>query len=143
MRYLGESAGLPTYVDFIKQNLTVLFEVLVIPNISLTQQDIDEYEDEPLTYLKNDLEESDAETRRRQCMKFVQALSKRYPAEINELISGFINHFVTEYEKDKQGQWQKKVALLNLIITASISCYTYQHGATDLTIDEQMLANYL
>ena len=76
-------------------------------------------------------------------MKFVQALSKRYPAEINELISGFINHFVTEYEKDKQGQWQKKVALLNLIITASISCYTYQHGATDLTIDEQMLGNYL
>ena len=78
---------------------------MVIPNISLTQQDIDDYEDEPHTYLKNDLEESDTETRRRQCMKFVQALSKRYPAEINGLINGFINHFVTEYEKNKAEQW--------------------------------------
>ena len=78
VRYLGEAAGLPNYRDFIKGNLAHLFQVLVIPNISLTQQDIDEYEDEPQQFLKNDLEESDAETRRRQCMKFVQQLSKKF-----------------------------------------------------------------
>ena len=50
----------------------------MLPNISITKEDEDEYEDEPQTYIKNDLEESDLETRRRQCMKFVQALSKRF-----------------------------------------------------------------
>lgn len=75
VRYLGECAGMPNYKDFIKQNLETLLQVLVIPNISVTEQDLEEYEFEPAQYIKNDLEESDAETRRRHCMKFVGKLS--------------------------------------------------------------------
>ena len=41
---------------------------------------------EPQQYIKNDLEESDTETRRRLCMKFVQQLSKKYPGEMQQLI---------------------------------------------------------
>ena len=52
--------------------------MLVLPFISITQEDIDEFEDEPQAYIKNDLEESDVDSRRRQCMKFVQQLSKRF-----------------------------------------------------------------
>ena len=33
--------------------------------------------------------------------------------------------------------------MLNLIITASISIYTYTHGATELLIDQSLLGNYL
>lgn len=42
-----------------------LFSLLVVPNISITEDDMNEYEDEPDTYVRNDLEESDTETRRR------------------------------------------------------------------------------
>ena len=38
----------------------------------------EEYEYEPHQYIKNDLEESDAETRRRHCMKFVNRLSTNF-----------------------------------------------------------------
>ena len=38
---------MPKYGDFIKQNLGALFEVVVIPNIALTEQDVDDYEMEP------------------------------------------------------------------------------------------------
>ena len=68
-----------------------LFTLIIIPNISITEDDLEEYEFEPDTYVKNDLEESDTETRRRQCMKFVQQLSRKYPAEVNGLIEGFVN----------------------------------------------------
>jgi hypothetical protein len=51
---------------------------------------MDEYEDEPETFVRNDLEESDTETRRRQCMKFVQALARRFPNEVNNLISNYV-----------------------------------------------------
>ena len=64
---------------FFKTNMLSIFSLLVLPNISLTPEDIDEYEEEPETYLKNDLEESDVDTRRRQCMKFVQALARKFP----------------------------------------------------------------
>ena len=59
--------------------MTEIFRTIILPNISITQDDKDEYEDEPEMYIKNDLEESDTETRRRQCMKFLQSLSKKYP----------------------------------------------------------------
>lgn len=51
--------------------MQVIFSVLIQPNIAVTQDDMDEYNDEPQMYIRNDLEESDSETRRRQCMKFV------------------------------------------------------------------------
>jgi hypothetical protein len=56
---------------FIKMNLIKIFDILILPNISITEEDKDEYEDSPDAYIKNDLEESDAETRRRHTMKFV------------------------------------------------------------------------
>jgi len=72
-------ANQPQLHEFFKSNMMPLFSLIVIPNIALTEQDIEEYEDEPETFIKNDLEESDQETKKRQCMKFVQALSKRFP----------------------------------------------------------------
>jgi len=52
---------------------------LVLPNISVTPEDIEEYDDDPDAYIRNDLEESEQETRRKYCMKFVQKLSKKFP----------------------------------------------------------------
>ena len=60
----------PDLGEFYKQNMLNLFTLLIVPNISITDDDLEEYEFEPDTYVKNDLEESDTETRRRQCMKF-------------------------------------------------------------------------
>jgi len=64
VRYLKEMTLIANYADFFKQNLQTLFQVIIIPNISITDDDLEEYEFEPQTYIKNDLEESDVETRR-------------------------------------------------------------------------------
>ena len=76
VRYLSECVSLPKYQEHIKGNLTSIFQVILIPNISITQEDTDWYEDEPETYVKNDLEETDVETRRSICKKFLQRLTK-------------------------------------------------------------------
>lgn len=51
--------------DFFKANMANLFELIILPNISITTDDIEEYEDDPDAYVRNDLEESDTDTRRR------------------------------------------------------------------------------
>lgn len=71
-------------------NLMKIFDILIIPNISITPEDQEEFEDDPDAYIRNDLEESDVETRRRYCMKFVQQLSKKYPEDVANLISSLI-----------------------------------------------------
>ena len=54
-----------------KMNLMKIFDILILPNIAITDEDENEYEDDPDAYIRNDLEEADVETRRRHCMKFV------------------------------------------------------------------------
>lgn len=61
----------PDLFNFFKTNMISIFSLIVVPNISITEDDLEEYEMEPESYIRNDLEESDTETRRRQCMKFV------------------------------------------------------------------------
>lgn len=71
IRYLAEMATFNELADFFKVNMIQLFSILIVPNISINEDDMEEYEFEPESYVRNDLEESDTETRRRQCMKFV------------------------------------------------------------------------
>lgn len=53
-------------------------------------------------------------------MKFVQALARRYPNEVNQLISEYVTQLLSEYEANRNKEWIKKTTVLNLIITASI-----------------------
>lgn len=126
IRYLSEMSTFPDLVEFFRGIMLQLFTLLIVPNISITEDDLEEYEMEPEQYIKNDLEESDTETRRRQCMKFVQSLSKRFANEVNGLIGDFVNQLLQEYSVNPQKEWIKKTTVLNLIITASISTYTYR-----------------
>ena len=119
------------------------FDLLILPKISITQDDHDEYEDDPDAYIRNDLEESDVETRRRHCMKFVQQLSRKFPEEVSSLIGNYVNTYLQDYSNNRESQWTKKTTLLNLLITASIQSYTYRNGATDLKIPEQVLFSYI
>jgi hypothetical protein len=47
VRYLGDCASIPAYQEFIKQNLGMVFSVLIQPNIAITQDDMDEYFEDP------------------------------------------------------------------------------------------------
>jgi exportin-2 (importin alpha re-exporter) len=87
--------------DFIQLNLIKIFDILIIPNISITQEDQEEYEEDPDAYIRNDLDEQDTETRRRHCMKFVNQLSARFPQEVNSLIENYINSYIGEYQANR------------------------------------------
>ena len=143
IRYINEMSSYPELYDFFKTNMISLFQLIIVPNISITEDDLEEYEMEPESYIRNDLEESDTETRRRQCMKFVQALTKRFANEVNSLIVDYVNNLLTDYQQNRDKEWIKKTTVLNLIITASISQYTYRNGAEQILIPFEMLGNYL
>ena len=39
---------------------------------------MEEYEEDPDAYIRSDLEEADTDTRKRNCMRFVQKMSKTF-----------------------------------------------------------------
>jgi hypothetical protein len=82
-------------------NLMKIFDLLILPNISITEDDFNEYEDDPDAYIRNDLEESDTETRRRHCMKFVQQLSKKFPDDVGSLVGNYVNTYLADYQTNR------------------------------------------
>ena len=82
-----------------------IFTSIIIPNISITEDDLEEYEFEPEKFIQNDLEESDTESRKRECMKFVQSLSKKFPKTVNNLIQSFANTYLEDYMKNRNSEW--------------------------------------
>jgi hypothetical protein len=76
-------------------------------------------------------------------MKFVQALSKRFPTEVSGLIGQFVANLLAEYQANRGKEWLKKTTVLNLIITASIAQYTYRAGAEQILIPYEALGEYL
>ena len=96
VKYMGEMANQQSKTEFLKMNLTKIFDILILPNISITPEDMEEYDDDADAYIRNDLEESDLETRRRHCMKFVQQLSKKFPNEVGGLVSNYMNNYLAD-----------------------------------------------
>lgn len=143
IRYFAEMAVYNDLKAFFKDNMVPLFQLIIVPNISITEDDVEEYEMEPESYIKNDLEESDQDTRRRECMKFVQQLSKNFPAEVTQIVGDYVVSLLADYQKNRGGEWMKKTTMLNLIITASITQYTYRQGAENILIPFDALASYL
>ena len=54
-----------------------------------------------------------------------------------------MTQLLSEYEANRNKEWIKKTTVLNLIITASISTYTYRQGADQINIPFDLLGNYL
>ena len=94
MDYISNSAASPDRKPFIETNLMKVFQILVMPNIAVTDEEVDEFEDDPDSYVRNDLEEADLETRRRNCLKFVQRLSRHFSNQIAELVGNYITQLL-------------------------------------------------
>lgn len=47
IRYLSEMSTFPDLVEFFRGSMLQLFTLLIVPNISITDDDLEEYEMEP------------------------------------------------------------------------------------------------
>lgn len=54
-------------------------EKVILPNVGLRDSDIEQFEDEPIEYIRRDLEGSDADTRRRAATDFLRQLLEKVP----------------------------------------------------------------
>lgn len=63
--------------------------------------DVDEelFEDNPIEYIRRDLEGSDADTRRRAAADFLRCYVDRYEAEITQIMSQYITHYLEVLSK--------------------------------------------
>jgi exportin-2 (importin alpha re-exporter) len=116
LEFLTTVSGISTHAQNFN-NADVLGQVtekVVIPNLSLRESDIELFEDEPIEFIRRDLEGSDEDTRRRSATNFLKKLMEQFEQEVTTVVLRYVEHFLSEYAKDRKGNWKAKDTAVHL-----------------------------
>ncbi|KAH0557015.1 hypothetical protein GP486_005197 [Trichoglossum hirsutum] len=83
-------------------------EKVILPNISLRESDVELFEDEPIEFIRRDLEGSDSDTRRRAATDFLRALLGQFEKLVTEVVLQYINHYLSDYANNPKDNWKSK-----------------------------------
>ncbi|KAF2263655.1 Cse1-domain-containing protein [Lojkania enalia] len=91
LQFLTAVAGTSHGDEFNSEQVMVsVVEKVVLPNLTLRESDVELFEDEPIEFIRRDLEGSDNDTRRRATTNFLRALMSRFEA----LVTGTAKKYV-------------------------------------------------
>src|SRR5271156_1934634 len=112
---------------------TQIVEKVILPNLTLRDSDIEMFEDEPIEFIRRDLEGSDSETRRRAASDFLRQLSDQFESSVTNIVMTFVARSLQEYANSPQAQWRGKDMAVDLFYaTAAKGVPTATHGITNV-----------
>ncbi|KAF9316527.1 importin-alpha export receptor [Podila horticola] len=119
--------------------LSQLSEKIILPNMGLRESDEELFEDEPIDYIRRDLEGSDSETRRRAATELVRGLLDQYPTEVTAIITNYIQHYLQRYNTNITQNWKDKDAAMFLLTSIAAKSVGAQFGARETNAEVNIL----
>ncbi|KAI0833709.1 Cse1-domain-containing protein [Trametes gibbosa] len=123
-----------------KETISGLVQGVVVPNVSLREHELEQFEDDPLEYIRLDLAlpsmggiggAHDAVTRRQAAAEVLRALvSTGLEAETTEVTGAWIGQGLNEYTANKTENWRAKDTAIYLLTAVATRGSTTQHGVT-------------
>ncbi|ODA84018.1 hypothetical protein RJ55_02536 [Drechmeria coniospora] len=93
--------------------LTQIVEKVILPNVALRESDMEMFEDEPIEFIRRDLEGSDTDSRRRSATDFLRKLQEKFEATVTSTVTKYINHYLTLGRSD----WKAKDTAIYLFLS--------------------------
>ncbi|KAK2590053.1 importin-alpha export receptor [Conoideocrella luteorostrata] len=93
--------------------LSQIVEKVILPNVALRESDIEMFEDEPIEFIRRDLEGSDTGSRRRSSTDFLQKLQERFENSVTTAVSKYITHYLSQGKTD----WKAKDTAIYLFLS--------------------------
>ena len=114
-----------------EQTLSQVVERVVLPNLTLRDSDMELFEDEPIEFIRRDLEGSDSDTRRRACTDFLRQLMSKFETMVAGVVIRYIDHYLSEYNQNPSLNWKSKDTAIYLYSAiAARGAITSSHGVT-------------
>ncbi len=107
-------------------------EKIVIPCMMLRKQDVELFEDDPLEYVRQDIEGSDLDTRRRSAKELVKGLRKNYEQQVTEIFGSYIQVLLGQYKADPKRNWKAKDVAVFLLTAVAVSTFRQATGANSV-----------
>lgn len=110
LQFLNAVAFIPRHSQIFGNEATIteVVQRVIIPNLALRESDLELFEDEPIEYIRRDLEGSDNDTRRRAATDFLRQLVSHHDELVTKVVEAQISNFLQEYAKNPQENWKYK-----------------------------------
>ncbi|PIA15174.1 Cse1-domain-containing protein [Coemansia reversa NRRL 1564] len=112
-----------------REALRLMCERIVLPNTELAVADEELFEDDPVQYVRHDVEGSDAGSRREAAAGLVRGLLDQFAAETTQVMSEYIQKALAQYGGDAR-HWRSKDAALFMTTAVAVVASTHALGAT-------------
>ncbi|WFD35077.1 importin-alpha export receptor [Malassezia cuniculi] len=111
--------------------LEQLCSAIVLPNMQLREVDEEIFEDNPMEYIRRDLETSiEADTRRRAASEFVRSLLEQFGPQVTAIASRYISEHLAAFRADPNGNWKRKDTAIYLLTSIAAQGASTQHGVS-------------
>ncbi|GMM38770.1 importin-alpha export receptor [Saccharomycopsis crataegensis] len=121
LTFLTSIIKIPKYFDIFNnaQVLNEIFINIILPNITLRESDEELFEDDPIEYIKRDIENNDSNTRRSSSTEFLRELKDKNESLVTETVLKYINEFLGNFNSDASNWKQKDTAIYLFIAIAA------------------------
>ncbi|KAJ2368139.1 importin-alpha export receptor [Coemansia sp. RSA 2610] len=112
------------------ESLRLICERIIIPNTVLPTADEELFEDDPMQFVRRDLEGSDAGSRRAAAADLVRGLLDQFSAETTQVMSTYIQKSLEQYAADPAGNWRQKDVAMFMATSVAVMASVGSLGAT-------------
>ena len=113
--------------------LSQVVERVILPNLTLRDSDMELFEDEPIEFIRRDLEGSDSDTRRRAATDFLRQLMAKFESMVSTVVLRYIDHYLSDYSRSPARNWRSKDTAVYLYSSiAARGTLTASQGVTSV-----------
>lgn len=122
------------HIDLFKEEtaLRTIVQSIVIPNLHLRESDEELFEDNPVEYIRRDIEGSDSDTRRRGAADLVKGLCRHFEAQVTGICMQYVQGMLQEYSADPANKWKSKDAAITLVLALTVKGQTEAAGVSSV-----------
>ena len=110
-----------------RDNIT---EQIILPNVILREADVELFEDDPIEYIRRDLEGSDTDTRRRACTDFLKELKEKNESLVTNIFLAHMRKILEQYQSNPKENWRYKDVYVYLFAALAINGHITTAGVS-------------
>ncbi|CCK71817.1 importin-alpha export receptor KNAG_0I00260 [Huiozyma naganishii CBS 8797] len=113
----------PKYFEIFNspESMDRVTDQIILPNVTLRESDEELFEDDPIEYIRRDIEGSDDDTRRKACTDFLKELKEKNEVLVTNTFLAHMKGFFEKYESNPAQFWKYKDLYVYLFSTLAIS----------------------
>lgn len=132
LQFLTSVIKIPEYQSLFQQENSIneIIEKIILPNIYFRENDEETFEDEPIVYVRSDLEGSDFDSRRKSATDFLRELKELNSELLTNVVMKYVNQFLSLSGND----WRNKDTAIYLFSSLATKGSVTNIGVTSTNV---------